>query len=73
MTYTYNEMKDKTIDGIKNETRDGLITMGLYFYQTHGLPIEFFKELIDKLSFAEKVNLYMNFRNGNKKLYDKQT
>ena len=73
MKYTYQDIADKSRDGLKKELHDGIITAGMYMYQTAGFPVDVFIE-----TFNEKFNnkseqwlFYMNFRNKYPKAYEK--
>lgn len=63
--YTYADMPDKTIEGIKTETSKGLAVAAFYFETTLGVPAETFGDwLAEKCpTAAHSVKFYMNFRN----------
>lgn len=67
--YTFNTLKDNTKMGVINELQNGLTTMAVYFATSHGLPLEIFNEQISKMSLIEQLDMYMRFRNENKKLF----
>lgn len=70
--YGYKDMKDKTIEGIRNETKNGLLTMAFYMYQTRGFPIENFNNEIKRRNFNldQQTLMYLHFRNENPKLFN---
>ena len=72
MRYTYQDMKDKTIEGIKKEVQLGLAKIVFYFYQTHGMPPDVFKDILaEKISNAgESLLFYMNFRNEHPEIFN---
>ena len=72
MSYRYEDIPDKSKEGMDKELEIGLAKMAVYFYQTYGLPLEIFKEEMDKKTSnkAEQWLTYLNFRNSNPKIYE---
>lgn len=68
--YDYNQFKDKSVQGIKEELTKGLIKASVFFYQSYGFPFEMFKDLIEKQSLLGQLNFYLNFRNKHPNIYD---
>jgi len=71
ITYKYENMPDKSKDGIRNEVSKGLGKIAFYFSQTYGMPIEIFKEIYeDKCDNGLKsLMFYMNFRNEHPEVF----
>ena len=69
MKYTYQNMQDKSIEGVCKEVSKGLAIAAFYLVTTVGMPKGLFKEKILELNDAEKLLWYMNFRNKNPKLF----
>lgn len=62
--YNYNSIPDKSKEGMEKELREGLITIGVYMFQTMGFPIECFKDQLELMNNkAEQWLFYLNFRN----------
>lgn len=63
-------MKDKSLNGIKEELKLGLPKAAIFFSQTYGIPLEIFNDWLKKLGGMDKQLLwYMNFRNQHPKLF----
>jgi len=75
MKYSYADMPDKTLEGIKKEVEVGLATIAVYFETTLGVPLEIFQEMLEtKLKTgADSLLFYMNFRNKHPELFTTQT
>ena len=71
MKYTYQDMPDKSIEGIKKEVENGLAIGAVYFQETLGVPLEEFQNMLDTKTPTnpEKLLWYMNFRNLHPKLF----
>lgn len=71
-TYTFADMQDKTVDGIRKEVESGLATIAVYFHTTFGLPLEYFSSQIEERcpTNPDKVIFYMNFRNLHPELFN---
>ncbi len=69
MKYTYENMPDKTKDGIRKEVEFGLGIIIAYFYSTKGIPVETQKSQFAKMSNEHKIFAYMNFRNQHPELF----
>lgn len=72
MKYTYQDMPDKSKEGIRKETSRGLGTIAAFFLRTYGLPFDYFKTETNKLNDARKVLFYMNFRNKHPDLFNQK-
>jgi hypothetical protein len=73
MKYTYNDMPDKSIEGVRKELNDGLVKIAVFFTQSLGIPFENFKDMLKDncKNDAEAMLFYMNFRNLHPKIFDK--
>ncbi len=69
MAYLYENMKDKSPEGILKETMRGLAVMAYYLKKTYGLPIEMSKEFFKSRDMIENTQAYMGFRNDYPELY----
>lgn len=71
MKYTYEDIKDKSKEGLDKELNDGLVKIAVYFQTTLGIPKDIFEnDLIGKLeSKADLWLFYMNFRNANPEVF----
>lgn len=71
LAYSYDNMTDKSKEGFRKEVIDGIYTMAVYYYTTHGLPFDYFKELLDQKVPHDlgRFELYMKFRNQHPELY----
>ena len=67
--YSYKDFKDKTKEGIIKEVSEGIVKMAFFMEQTYGFPHEIFSEELKKLNDAQKLIMYMNFRNKHPKLF----
>lgn len=67
--YSYKDIPDKTVDGIRREVSKGLAVIAVYFQTTFGFPFEVFKDKIDSMDDAKKTLFYMNFRNKHPELF----
>ncbi len=66
--YTYKDVKDKTKEGMDKELSEGLGIIAAYFYRTHGLPLDMFKDMAETThlrSRSDQWAFYMSFRNTN--------
>jgi len=72
MGYTFTDMPDKSLEGIKKEVQAGLTKMAVYMQTTMGFPFETFQELYqDKIKDdAQATLLYMNFRNQHPNVFN---
>ena len=69
--YRFENMPDKTVDGVIKELRQGLTIAAVYFQSSLGFPLEYFNMELEKLGTIEKQLLfYMVFRNRYPKLYE---
>lgn len=62
MTYKYEDMKDKSSEGIDKELSHGLSVIAFYMMTTEGIPKEIVAEKLEGLSKIEQLALYMGFR-----------
>ncbi len=71
MKYTYNEITDKSIDGVCKELGRGLGVISFYFLSVHGMPLEMFTDLLEKTcpSGSDKMFFYLKFRNIHPQLF----
>lgn len=71
MKYTYNEMPDKSKQGIKNEVSKGLAIIAFYFQTVLGIPLDTFEDMLEKRckNDADKLFFYINFRNDKPEIF----
>lgn len=71
MPYTYKDIKDKSIEGIKKETTEGLAKIGFYFFTTYGIPLNVFRDILSERfhTMVDEVHLYFRFRNDHPELF----
>lgn len=71
ISYTYKDMPDKTLNGIKQEASKGLAIMAAYFVTTKGLPLDMIQEELRERchTAADSINVYMGFRNEHPELF----
>jgi hypothetical protein len=65
--YTYDDIPDKTVAGIKAEVESGLVEIAHYFATTLGFPLDLFNEELER-NFPTnlgKLHFYMAMRNQN--------
>ena len=64
MKYTYSDMKDKTKEGILNETKKGLGFIMFHMQTTQGMPHEITAELFNEIrGDGRKLLFYLDYRN----------
>ena len=65
MKYTYNDIKDKSREGLRNELQEGLNKICVYFKMTLGIPVEIFNDWLQTKTptQADQWLFYLNFRN----------
>lgn len=77
MAYRYEDIPDKSKEGMDRELQRGLVIAAVYFQQTLGVPVECFSDWVqgvmtwgpDNNTKATQWLWYMNFRNKHPKLY----
>ena len=69
MPYLYQDMRDKTPEGILKETTRGLAVMACHFEESYGLPMEMTREFIKNKDPIDNAIVYMKFRNDYPELY----
>lgn len=68
--YSYHDMPDRTLSGVKKEVARGSVIAAVYFQTSFGVPVEYFNDWWVGLGSLESQLLwYMNFRNGHSKLF----
>ena len=67
--YKYENIADKTKQGILNELETGLAKMAIYFYTSYGIPPDIFNDKLKNMHIIEQLNAYMSFRNENPLLF----
>lgn len=71
--YTYNDMPDKTADGILKEVAQGIPKIAVWFQTTQGIPWEMFRDdMVEKhlVTNVDKLNFYMSFRNKHPEVFN---
>lgn len=64
ITYKYENIKDKSKEGMDKELSEGLVKGAFFFYQTYGFPLDVFKDELKNFdNKAKQWSWYMNFRN----------
>jgi hypothetical protein len=64
ITYKWEDIPDKSKEGLDKELKEGLITAGVFMHQTMGFPIEVFIDKLESMeNKAEQWLFYLNFRN----------
>lgn len=71
MKYTYQDIPDKSKEGIIKEVQMGLAKIAFHFVSVLGIPREVFDEMLkekcpDNLS---KLSFYLHYRNENPNLF----
>lgn len=70
MKYKYEDMPDKSMEGMKKELQEGLTVAAVFFHQTHGIPLGVFNSWLEEMpNMAAQMAWYMNFRNKYPKLF----
>ena len=69
--YKYQDMPNKSVEGIHNEVVGGLAKMAVFFETTYGLPHELFYDRCQKESLAMLTLAYLDFRNEHPELWQK--
>lgn len=72
MKYGYEQMPDKTMEGLHKELESGLTIMAIFFFTSYGIPLDIFNSMLEEKThnMAEQMVMYLNFRNKYPKLYD---
>lgn len=69
MKYTFNDMKDKSTEGIKKEMMEGLVKIAVFMETSMGFPHEIFIDKIESMSFAQQLIFYLSYRNRKPKIF----
>lgn len=71
MKYTYNEIPDKSKEGIRQEVIRGLATIAFWFATTKGVDKETFLHWLEEKcpTQAHELLFYMDFRNEHSELF----
>ena len=63
-------MKDKSVEGIKLELKEGLTKAAVFMQTTNGLPLEYFNDKLRKMDILQQLLFYMNFRNEHPDIFE---
>lgn len=72
--YTFQDVKDKTKEGIRRETEEGLGIMAFFYYSNKGVPLEYFEDRLEEMypTNAHKILAYFDFRNEHPELFEQE-
>lgn len=71
MRYAYNDMLDKSKDGVMDELGKGLADIAFHYETVLGVPLEIFESLLEEKcpTNAHKLAFYMRYKNEKPEIF----
>lgn len=71
MKYTYDNMPDKSKEGVMDELGNGLAAIAFHYETVLGVPLEIFEDMLEEKcpTNAHKLRFYMRYRNEKPEIF----